>query len=203
MSITFLITTLVVVATPGTGVIFTLSAALSHGRRAGLVAAFGCTLAAVPHAALALTGLAALLQTGGLAFLLVKYLGVAYLLGLAWAMLRDRGGLAAPRNTPPRTATRVIVSAVLVNLLNPKPALFFIAFLPQFVPADASGATPRMLVLSGVFVLCTWLVFSGYGLFAAAVRGHLLTRPRVTYRLRQVFAASFLALGVKLALTTA
>jgi threonine/homoserine/homoserine lactone efflux protein len=201
VSITFLVTALIVVVTPGTGVLYTLSAALSHGRRASVVAAFGCTLGTVPHLAAAITGLAALLQASAPAFHAVTYLGVVYLLVLAWATWRDRSALVVDRAAAPRSDGRVILTAVLVNLLNPKPTLFFVAFLPQFVPPDAPDATPRMLGYGAVFMLLTFVIFTGYGVFAAGVRGKVLDRPRLTVRLRRVFAVSFLALGVKLALT--
>ncbi|MCO1594330.1 LysE family translocator [Micromonospora sp. RHAY321] len=201
MTVPFLITTLIVVVTPGTGVFFTLSAGLSRGARAGVLAAFACTLGVVPHLLAALTGLAALLQTSAAAFEVVRYLGVGYLLYLAWSTARDRSAFAATSTATPRSAARVIVSGVLVNLLNPKPTLFFVAFLPQFVDTTAPGSTRSMLACGAVFMLLTFVVFSGYGVFAARVRDRVLTRPRVTDWLRRSVAGTFVALGVTLALT--
>src|SRR3712207_636824 len=132
MSIEFLVTSLVIIATPGTGVLYTLAAGLSRGSRASIIAAFGCTLGIVPHMAAAVMGLAALLHASALAFQTLKYLGVAYLLYMAWNALRERGALGVEEEADPRSATRVIVSAVLVNILNPKLSIFFLAFLPQF-----------------------------------------------------------------------
>ncbi|MBF9127422.1 LysE family translocator [Plantactinospora sp. S1510] len=199
MSIAFLVTTLVVVATPGTGVIYTLSAALTRGTRASLVAALGCTLGIVPHMAATITGLATLLHTSAVAFQALKYLGVAYLLYLAWATLRDRGDVAVAAERAPRSAIRVVGSGILVNLLNPKLTIFFLAFLPQFVDAGQPGSVLRMLGLSGVFMLVTFVVFAGYGIFAAAVRDHVIGRPRVMNWLRRIFAGSFAGLGATLA----
>lgn len=201
MSLAFLITSLVIVATPGTGALFTISAGLSRGGKASLVAAAGCTLGIVPHLAAAITGTAALLRASGVAFETVKLMGVAYLLYMAWATWRDHSPLVVDDAPTPRSPLRVVTSAVLVNLLNPKLTLFFFAFLPQFVPAHGDGQLPTMLGLSGVFMAMTFAVFAGYGVFAAAVRRHLLERPRIVRRIRQVFAASFLALGAKLATT--
>ncbi|MEU7846858.1 LysE family translocator [Micromonospora parva] len=201
MTIPFLITTLIVVVTPGTGVIFTLSAGLSRGARAGVLAAFACTLGTLPHLLAAMTGLAALMQTSAAAFETVRYLGVGYLLYLAWSIARDRDAFAVASDAPPRPAIRVIVSGVLVNLLNPKPTLFFVAFLPQFVDTTAPGSTRAMLGCGAVFMLLTFVVFSGYGVFAARVRDRVLTRPRVTDWLRRSAAGTFVALGVTLALT--
>ncbi|KJK43854.1 lysine transporter LysE [Lentzea aerocolonigenes] len=200
MSLAFLITTLIAVATPGTGVLYTLSAGLAHGRKASVMAAFGCTLGIVPHVLATVTGLAALLHASALAFQVVKYLGVAYLVYLAWMTLRDKSELVAEMGTAtaaaPASARKIVVSAVLINLLNPKLTIFFVAFLPQF----ATGFS-QMVTLSAVFMALTFAVFAVYGVFAASMRDRVLARPRVLVWLRRFFAASFAALGVKLALT--
>ena len=200
MSIAFLLTTLVVVATPGTGALYTIAAGLSRGRRASLVAATGCTVGIVPHMLAAIAGLAALLYTSSVAFSVLKYLGVAYLLLLAWRTLRDRSPLTVDAAAAPRSDARVIGQAVLINLLNPKLTIFFFAFLPQFVDPGQPSTTPRMVALSGVFMLVTLLVFSGYGMFAAAVRTHVINRPRVVTWMRRAFAGSYAVLAGRLAL---
>lgn len=200
MSVEFLLTTLIVVATPGTGVLYTLAAGFSRGARASIVAAVGCTLGIVPHMVAAIMGLATLLHTSALAFQTLKYLGVAYLLYMAWRTLRDEDALTV-EETAPSSATRVILSGILINVLNPKLTIFFFAFLPQFVSADESAAVQRMLELSAAFMLLTLVVFVGYGVFAAAVRNHVLSRPRVMTWMGRVFAGSFVALGARLALT--
>ena len=201
MSPEFLITSLVVVATPGTGVVYTLAAGLTRGARASVVAAFGCTLGIVPHIAAAITGLAALLHTSAVAFSVLKYLGVAYLLYLAWSALREKGALAVDQGDAPGSARKVIGTAVLINLLNPKLTIFFFAFLPQFVGPGASAATLKMLALSATFMAITLVVFAIYGVFAAAVREQVISRPPVLAWIRRTFAASFVALGAKLAFT--
>ena len=199
MSIEFLITSLIVVASPGTGVLFTLAAGLSRGSRASIIAAFGCTLGIVPHMAAAIMGLAALMHTSALAFQTVKYLGVAYLLYMAWNTLREKGALSVEKESGTRSAAQVIFSAILVNILNPKLSIFFLAFLPQFVSADDPQPLASMLELSGVFMLLTFAVFVVYGVFAAAMRSHVISRPRVLAWMRRSFAAAFAALGAKLA----
>ncbi len=202
MSIEFLITTLIVVATPGTGVLYTLAAGLSRGSRASVVAAVGCTLGIVPHMLAAITGLAALLHTSALAFQVLKYLGVAYLLYMAWTTLRQHGALAVKGETAPRSATKIITSGILINILNPKLTIFFFAFLPQFVSVSQPNAFLRMVGLSAVFMLVTFVVFAGYGgMFAAAVRNRVISRPNVMAWMRRVFAGSFVALAGRLALT--
>jgi threonine/homoserine/homoserine lactone efflux protein len=200
VSIEFLVTSLVVVATPGTGVLYTLAAGLSRGPRASVVAAFGCTLGIVPHMAVAIMGLAALLHTSALAFQIIKHLGVAYLLCMAWNTLRDQGTLKVENDVGARSTTQVIISAILINILNPKLSIFFVAFLPQFVSADEQHPLSRMLMLSAILMLLTFVVFVGYGLFAAAIRNHVITRPRVLTWMRRMFAGAFVALGGKLAL---
>ena len=202
MSVEFLLTSLVIVATPGTGVLFTLAAGLARGARASLVAAFACTLGVVPHMVAAITGLAALLHTSAVAFQTLKYAGVAYLLYMAWTTLRQRGALTVDEDEAPRSARQVVVAGVLINLLNPKLTIFFFAFLPQFVGAEASSGLLAMVQLSVVFMLLTLAVFALYGLFAAAVRQHVVSRPAVMDWLRRGFAASFVALGARLATTS-
>jgi threonine/homoserine/homoserine lactone efflux protein len=202
MSTGFLVTSLIVVASPGTGVLYTLAAGLTRGRRASIVAAFGCTLGIVPHMAGAILGLAALLYASSVAFETIKFVGVAYLLLMAWRTLRERGALRIEGtvDVTERSAAQVIGSAIAVNVLNPKLSLFFFAFLPQFVQAGEPHRLAHMLELSLVFMLLTFGVFVAYGLFAAAVRRHVISRPRILTWMRRGFAAAFVALGAKLAL---
>jgi len=200
VNIDFLVTSFIVVVSPGTGVLYTLAAGLSRGSRASAIAAFGCTLGIVPHMAAAIMGLAALLHTSALAFQTLKYLGVAYLLYMAWSALREKGALRVEKEVGARSAIQVIMSAILINILNPKLSIFFFAFLPQFVSANESHPLSRMFELSAVFMLLTLVVFVGYGLFAASIRNHVVSRPRVLTWMRRTFAAAFVALGAKLAL---
>jgi threonine/homoserine/homoserine lactone efflux protein len=199
VSIEFLVTSFIVAASPGTGVLYTLTAALSRGSRASVVAAFGCTLGIVPHIAAAILGLAALLHTSALLFQTFKYLGVAYLLYMAWMTWRERGTLQVERELGAKSAAQVTLTAILINILNPKLSIFFLAFLPQFMSATELHPVPRMLELSGVFMLITFLVFVAYGLLAASVRDHVISRPVVMRWMRRTFAGAFVALGAKLA----
>ena len=201
MSAEFLLTTLVVVVTPGTGVLFTMSAGLSRGTRASVVAAFGCTLGIVPHMAAAITGLAAVLYTSSVAFQTLKYAGVVYLLYMAWHTLRERGGLQVEVEPTVRSTRQVIASGVLVNILNPKLSIFFFAFLPQFVSRQEPNAVPQMLQLSAVFMALTFVVFVGYGAFAAGIRSHVISRPQIMTWMRRTFAGAFVVLGARLALS--
>ena len=200
MSIDFLVTSLIFAISPGIGVLYTLAAGLSRGVRASIVAALGCTLGIVPHMAAAILGLAALLHTSALAFQILKYLGVAHLLYMAWSTLKEHGALRVEKDVTPRSAAQVIVSGILVNILNPKLSIFFLAFLPQFVSAGEAHPLSRMLELSAAFMLITFVVFVGYGIFAASVRNHVVSRPQVMTWMRRTFAGAFAALGAKLAL---
>jgi threonine/homoserine/homoserine lactone efflux protein len=250
MSLEFLITSLIVIVSPGTGVLYTLAAGLSRGARASVVAAFGCTLGIVPHMAAAVLGLAALLHASALAFQTLKWLGVAYLLYMAWNALREKGALRVevenaespqpfvPAHSRPkdgvasladagtqgqeqgknwvpafagtngeslrsspnfRADLKVTIEGILINILNPKLSIFFFAFLPQFVKGDEAHPLGHMLMLSAVFMGLTFVVFVGYGLFAAKVREHVISRPRVLTWMRRTFAAAFVALGLRLA----
>lgn len=202
MSWDFLITSLIVVVSPGTGVLYTVATGLARGGQASVVAAFGCTLGIVPHMAAAILGLAALLHTSALAFQVLKYLGVAYLLYMAWTTLKESGALRVENGrvqAESKTARQVIVHAILINILNPKLSIFFFAFLPQFISAEEAQPLPLMLALSAAFMALTFVVFVGYGLFAASVRAHVISRPAVLTWMRRAFAGAFAALGAKLA----
>jgi threonine/homoserine/homoserine lactone efflux protein len=202
MSAAFLLTSLIIIAMPGTGALITLSAGVSRGARASIVAALGCTLGIIPHLIAAVTGTAALLRASGTAFDTLRIVGVAYLLFMAVVTWRDRSDLVVDDAQPARSPARVIGSAMLSNLLNPKLTVFFFAFLPQFVPPHAPHELERLLLLSGVFMAMTFVVFVVYGVSASAVRRHVIERPKVIQRMRRLFAASFVGLGIKLATTS-
>ena len=198
MTIAFWLTTLVIVATPGTGALYTIAAGISRGTRASIIAAVGCTLGILPHMLAAITGLAALLHTSAVAFQVLKYAGVAYLLYLAYKTFRDRSPMNV-EDAAPISAWKVIYQAVLINVLNPKLTIFFFAFLPQFVATDDPNSVLTMLVLSGLFMLVTFVVFAIYGVFAAAFRKHVISRPRVVTWMRRGFAATYVVLAARLA----
>ena len=199
MSLAFLLTSLIVVASPGTGVLYTLATALTRGSRASIAAAFGCTLGILPAMLAAMLGLAAVLHTSALAFAAVKWCGVVYLLYMAWQSLREHGALSVEAREDAGAGRRVIVKAILINILNPKLSIFFLAFLPQFIATDEVHPLARMLELSVTFMAMTFVVFALYGLFAARVRDRIISRPKVMAWLRRGFAGGFALLGAKLA----
>jgi len=200
MSIEFFLTSLVVVLLPGTGVLYTLAIGLGQGARPSIIAAFGCTLGIVPHIAASIIGLAALLHASALAFEIVKYLGVAYLLYMAWSIWRNGGALDVSEQKTATPARRIVLNGILLNVLNPKLSLFFLAFLPQFIPAGTENPTTMMVLLAGFFMALTFVVFIGYGLCAAWTRDYVISRPAVMTWLRRSFAGAFALLGLKLAL---
>ncbi len=199
MSAEFLLTSLIVVVAPGTGVIYTIAHGISRGALVSIIAAFGCTLGILPHIGAAVFGLAALLHASAVAFQVAKIAGVAYLLYMAWGALQETGTLAVDEKVETKGALEVVVKGFLINILNPKLSMFFLAFLPQFVSVEEAGATWHMLGLGGVFMLMTFVIFIGYGFFAAGVRRHVISRPVVMTWIRRLFAGAFVALGAKLA----
>lgn len=201
MSLEFLITCFIVVLLPGSGVIYTLAMGLSQGFKASVAAAFACTLGIVPAALASIIGLAAVLYTSALLFQSVKYLGVAYLFYMAWSILQEGGVLSVPEKAGKQSYGRIVLNGVLLNVLNPKLSLFFLAFLPQFVPAHTEASTTALVVLAGVFMLMTFVVFVLYGASASLARDYVISRPRVLQMMRRVFAGTFGLLGCRLALS--
>jgi threonine/homoserine/homoserine lactone efflux protein len=199
VTLEYLLTSIIVILLPGTGVLYTLAMGLNAGTRASILAALGCTLGILPHIAASIAGLAALLHASALAFEVIKYLGVAYLLYMAWSVMTDRETLRITERDSQVPALRVITTGFLLNILNPKLSLFFLAFLPQFVPDGTPSPTLFMLGLAAVFMALTFMVFAVYGVFASAARAHVIARPGMTMWLRRGFAGAFGATGLRLA----
>lgn len=201
MTFDYFLTSIAVILLPGTGVIYTLACGLGSGWRVSLLAAFGCTLGILPHIAASILGLAALLHASALAFEVLRYLGVAYLFYMAWSVLRGTGGMAiSPEGRTAEHPARVILNGIVLNLLNPKLTLFFLAFLPQFVSAQSTNPATEMVLLSAIFMALTFVVFAGYGAFAAAARAYIVSRPDVMRWMARGFAGAFVLIGVRLAL---
>ena len=197
----FLITSLIVVLIPGTGVIFTVSTGIRHGQRASVFAALGCTAGIVPHLLATVFGLAAILHASAVAFEALKFAGVAYLFYLAFATWRDKATFVIEQAATASTATSLVVKAFLLNILNPKLTIFFLAFLPQFVEPGAASPLAQLLLLSGAFMAMTFVVFVVYGFLAHVFRKAVIESPRVQSWLRRGFAAAFAGLGANLALS--
>ena len=203
ISLQFLLTALVEVLLPGTGVIYTLALGLGQGRRAAIAAAVGCTLGIVPHLAAATLGLAAILHTSAILFTAVKVAGVAYLLYLAWSSLSAGGTLAINPERTSEADWRIAKRGALINILNPKLSIFFLALLPPFLSGNPSTATIEMVLLGLVFMVLTFAIFVLYGAFAAAARNRILQSKRAMLWLNRSLAAVFAALAGRLALERA
>lgn len=201
ITLEYLLTSLIVVLLPGTGVIYTLALGLGRGTKASIWAAFGCTLGIVPHMAACILGLSALLHTSAVAFEVVRYLGVAWLLYMAWGMWHGTGSMKVTANTAATGIVKILRDGILLNLLNPKLSLFFLAFLPQFVSANTPDTTREMTLLGLVFMAMTFGVFVVYGCFAAALRQHILERKNVMNWIGKSFAGAFVLMGLKLMLS--
>ncbi len=198
----FLLTALIVVLIPGTGVLYTLATALGRGSFASVAAAFGCTLGILPHVTAAILGLAALLHTSAVLFQMVKYAGAVYLLWMAWGVLKEGDMLDARPAAERVSYLKIVQRGFLINILNPKLSIFFLAFLPQFIPADTAAPALSMIGLAAVFMVMTFVVFVLYGQMAALVRGYVLSSPGVMKWLKRAFAATFAGLGLRLALSS-
>ncbi len=199
----FLVTSLVVVLVPGTGVIYTVSNGIFKGWREAVAAAVGCTFGIVPHLLASALGVAALLHMSAVAFHVLKLAGAAYLLYLAWGMWRETGSIALEQQAGRARLGMVSLRGFLINILNPKLSIFFLAFLPQFIVPEGGTALEQMLLLGGVFMAMTLFFFIAYGGFAHAVSSNLLRRPGSIRLMRRSFGALFALLGLRLALSEA
>ncbi|MCU7931139.1 MAG: LysE family translocator [Candidatus Thiodiazotropha sp. (ex Codakia rugifera)] len=199
MSTEFIITSLVIVLLPGTGVLFTISTGLFHGKRASLYAALGCTLGIIPHLIASILGLAAILHASAVAFQILKILGIIYLLYLAWGMWKESGELKLQDKSKEMEFGMIAVKAFLINILNPKLSLFFLAFLPQFVPNNSEFPIVDMAFLGAVFMCLTLVIFVIYGQFAYYLRNHIVRSPRTMRWIQRTFAGIFAFLALKLA----
>jgi threonine/homoserine/homoserine lactone efflux protein len=197
----FLLTSLVVVLIPGTGVVYTINTGLTLKWRASIAAAVGCTLGIVPHILASILGLSALLNMSAQLFSVLKIAGSLYLLYLAWNMWREAGTLEITKKSPATSAIQIAIKAIAINLLNPKLTIFFFAFLPLFISKNSSFPTLELITLSTVFMGMTLIIFVLYGILASGIRTYLLDSPKVVKRFQQAFAVIFAAFAVKLALS--
>ena len=202
MSVEFLLTSLVVVLIPGTGVVYTVSSSIGGGRRRGLLAAIGCTLGIVPHVLAAMLGLSGIMQAGSVVFEVVRYAGVAYLVFMGVSMIRDAGALPLDAgNVPAESVGPIVRRGILLNVLNPKLTLFFFAFLPQFLGTSPGLLDAELIWLGGVFMLMTLAVFAVYAFASAAFRDLVLAAPVARRRIERALGAFLIGFAAKLALT--
>ncbi|WP_444896634.1 LysE family translocator [Microbulbifer sp. SSSA005] len=202
ISIEFLITSFIVVLIPGTGILYTVAVGLFKGKRASISAALGCTLGIIPSILACIMGLSVIIHTSALAFQFVKYAGVAYLLYLAWSMLKSSNSLTLEENQKKQSLTSIAFKGFMINILNPKLTIFFLAFLPQFIPSQLQNPLDSMLILGLAFMAMTFLVFIVYGLLATVIRNYVIHSEKISVIIQRAFAGSFAALGLKLAFTS-
>jgi len=203
VSAEFLLTSLVVVLVPGTGVVYTVSSAMAGGWHRGVLAAVGCTLGIVPHVVAAMLGLSGVMQAGAVAFEAVRWLGVAYLMVMGISMIRDGGALRldGDRQRPGDPAAPVVRRGIVVNLLNPKLTAFFFAFLPQFLDSPPELLDPRLAGLAAVFMVMTLAVFVVYAGASASVRERVLGAPAVMRWLQRSLGVLVVGFAARLAAT--
>lgn len=203
MSVEFLLTSLVVVLIPGTGVVYTVGSSIGGGRRRGLIAAIGCTLGIVPHMLAAMLGLSGIMQAGSAVFEVVRWAGVAYLVFMGYAMIREAGSvpLDGSGDAPIDSAGLVVRRGILLNVLNPKLTVFFFAFLPQFLHASPGLLDAKLIWLGGIFMLMTLVVFAVYALASSVARDLILATPVARRWVERALGAFLIAFAARLAFT--
>jgi threonine/homoserine/homoserine lactone efflux protein len=202
MSVEFLLTSLVVVLIPGTGVLYTVSSSIGGGWRRGFFAAIGCTLGIVPHMLAAMLGLSAIMQAGSMVFEVVRTAGVIYLVFMGFSMIRDAGVLPLDDgNASIDPMGPVVWRGILLNVLNPKLTVFFFAFLPQFLDASPGLLDPKLIGLGGIFMLMTLVVFAVYALASAAIRDLVLAAPVARRWIERALGALLIGFAARLAFT--
>ena len=201
VSVEFLVTSLVVVLIPGTGVIYTVSVGLTNNIKNCIAAAVGCTLGIVPHIIASILGISAIMHMSAQAFFLIKLTGSAYLLYLAWGMLRSTSTLEINEANNNISFMQIILKAIAINVLNPKLTLFFLSFLPQFIKSGGPNIKFQMILLSILFMSMTLIIFIMYGVLANKVRCWIKKSKTFMKRIQQVFAVIFAGLAVRLVMT--
>jgi threonine/homoserine/homoserine lactone efflux protein len=191
----FSTTALLLIMAPGPNFLYVLSRGVGQGRRAALLAAVGLGCGVALHTLAATMGLSALLQSSTLAFLLVKYLGAAYLIYLGIKTLRDRTALALDDRSLGRAPWRMLLENITASITTPKTALFFLTFLPQFVDPSVGAPAPQLLVFGGIYLLLTIAVYTTVGLSAGMLSAWLRRSPAAALRMRQAAGLSFISLG--------
>lgn len=185
---------------PGPDILFVLTQSISQGKMAGVATATGLCTGILVHTSAAALGISALLYKSALAFEIVKYAGAAYLLYLAWQAIRESGELISSAPVRETNAFALYRRGIFMNVLNPKVALFFLAFLPQFINLESGSVPMQMIFLGIVFLVQAWLIFSAISVFAGTIGDKIVQRPGIVKYIKWGKAGIFTAIGVKLAL---
>ncbi len=197
-NISFLVTSLVVIIIPGTGVIYTITTSLSSNKQRAILAAFGCTLGIIPHITAAILGISAVMNTGAIIFKIIKIIGIIYLLYISLGLLRNKK-LIEIQDKDKENYINIIIKAVLINLLNPKLTLFFFSFLPQFIDINDENSKIKMISLGLIFMVLTFIIFCIYGLLANLFKKVLMKSPIILKRIEQSFGILLIGFAGKLA----
>jgi threonine/homoserine/homoserine lactone efflux protein len=195
----FVATSLIIISTPGQDMVLVMSRSVAQGASAGVLTAAGVSTGLVGHTLLATLGLGAVLKSSAWLFVALKLLGAAYLIYLGLALLRSKRAALDLQTRTPHSLGRLFADGALSNLANPKIAVFYFAFLPQFVPPGAASPTLVVLVLGLVFAALTFLIKGPVGVFAGLLSAWLRSRPAVLLGFNRFTGLVLIALGVKLA----
>ena len=197
---TFLITSLIIILIPGTGVIYTVSVGMTEGRKRSIIAALGCTAGIIPHLCVSIALSSLLMHMNTTVFTIIKYAGVLYLLYLGMGMIFNKEKIQFDHVQTEHSAPAIIRRGVLINLLNPKLTLFFFSFLPQYVSSGSEHYMLNSFLLGLVFMLLTFLVFVVYGFLAGTAKEWLCSSPKRMSALQKCFGITFIGFAAKMAL---
>lgn len=197
----FFVTSITVILMPGPAMIFVITNGLTRGTKASIAAAFGTTSGVSFHMLCAAFGLAVIMKTSAIAFGIVKFAGAAYLIYLAIKTLINKDDIVSDGIISEKSRNSIFLQGFIINILNPKLSIFFLAFLPQFLSPDKLAVTSQTLLLGSVFMSMTIVIFIGYGVFASALRRRVLQSPKILKAIKWCFSSVFMGLGVRLALS--
>ena len=196
----FLITSLIIILMPGTGVVYTISTGIMNGRHKSIIAAFGCTLGIVPHLCVSISLTSMLMQMNNTVFMIMRYVGAAYLIYMGVGMILSKDRIQFQEETETEGALTIIRRGILINLLNPKLTLFFFSFLPQYVRGTEGAFVIQSVVLGIAFMIMTFVVFAIYGLLSGTARGWISGSEKRISVLQRIFGTVFIGFALKLAL---
>ena len=196
---TFILTSLIIIITPGTGVIYTISTGLTRGRRKGVFAALGCTLGILPHLVFTILISSFFLKISDQAFFIIKLIGAFYLLYLGISMLLTKGKIVFNSDKEESSVVPIMKKGIFINLLNPQLTLFFVSFLPQFIDKNSLYYLQKIFLLGIAFMVLSLFIFIIYALLAGCVEKLLKTSSGKILRLQQAFGIVFILLAINLA----
>lgn len=186
---------------PGPDLIFTIAQGMTNGRKAAIITAMGLSLGNIVHTLAAAIGLSLIIKTSVVAFTIFKILGAMYLFYLAFQAIKHRKEKIDMNSYQNSDTSGLFLRGLLMNILNPKVAIFYLTFLPQFVNYNREDVPLQMCILGLIFILLTAIIFSLLGYFSGVLREKLLKNPRFNEHMNVTAAITFIILGVKLIVT--